>query len=165
MHVSLRSPAFQILKKMIYSEILLLHQMIQMVICLMRVFVTFVFYCSLLIWPGWRKWLKPWFESTQISLSCWHPDYKKNSCFLLHPRTNTTPYGNREQGFLQFFTSSDSGVYCHDIKYLLEAMGLTRNKVEEWMLFIDSSKGSLKCLLLHNGSKYGSVPNWAFSEA
>jgi hypothetical protein len=30
--------------------------------------------------------------------------------------------------------------------------------VNEWRLFIDSSKRSLKAVLLHNGSKYASVP-------
>ena len=29
---------------------------------------------------------------------------------------------------------------------------------ENWRLFIDSSKRSLKCVLLHNGNKYGSIP-------
>lgn len=29
---------------------------------------------------------------------------------------------------------------------------------KDWRLFIDSSKRSLKCVLLHNGNKYGSIP-------
>lgn len=37
-------------------------------------------------------------------------------------------------------------------------MGLEKYKPNDWRLFIDSSKRSLKCVLLHNGNKYGSVP-------
>ncbi|GBO38544.1 hypothetical protein AVEN_202448-1 [Araneus ventricosus] len=33
-----------------------------------------------------------------------------------------------------------------------------QNDVNEWRLFIDSSKRSLNAALLHNGSKYASVP-------
>ncbi|QQP51270.1 Uncharacterized protein FKW44_012583, partial [Caligus rogercresseyi] len=29
---------------------------------------------------------------------------------------------------------------------------------KEWRLFIDSSKSSLKCVILHNGNVYGAVP-------
>ena len=28
----------------------------------------------------------------------------------------------------------------------------------EWQLFLDSSKHSLKCVLVHNGNVYGTVP-------
>ena len=59
---------------------------------------------------------------------------------LLHPGTNITFYRNREQEFFQFFTSSDGLVYFHDLKSLVEAMGLTQYKDEEWRLFIDGSK-------------------------
>jgi hypothetical protein len=31
-------------------------------------------------------------------------------------------------------------------------------KVKEWQLFIDSSKRSLKAVLLHNGNNYASLP-------
>jgi hypothetical protein len=31
-------------------------------------------------------------------------------------------------------------------------------KVNEWRLFIDSSKRSLKAVLLHNGNNYASLP-------
>ena len=29
---------------------------------------------------------------------------------------------------------------------------------KKWRLFIDSSKATLKCVLLHNGNRYASVP-------
>jgi len=59
---------------------------------------------------------------------------------LLHPGTYITFYLNREQEFFQFFTSSDGLVYFRDLKSLLEAMGLTQYKDEEWRLFIDGWK-------------------------
>ncbi len=37
-------------------------------------------------------------------------------------------------------------------------LGIEEYKPEEWSLFIDSSKRSLICVLLHNGNLYGSVP-------
>ena len=41
---------------------------------------------------------------------------------------------------------------------LLECLGIEIYDPNQWRLFIDSSKRSLKCVLLHNGNKYGSVP-------
>jgi hypothetical protein len=40
----------------------------------------------------------------------------------------------------------------------MEALGHQHN-TPEWRLFIDSSKVSLKAVLLHNGNKYPSVPS------
>lgn len=37
-------------------------------------------------------------------------------------------------------------------------MGLQEYFAPDWRLFIDSSKRSLKCVLLHNGNQYGSIP-------
>jgi hypothetical protein len=79
---------------------------------------------------------------------------------LLHPSTNVTFYRNREQKFLPYLTSENSFVYCNDIGGLLLAMGVPNYKPSDWRLFIDSSKRSLKCVLLHNDAKhtYGAVP-------
>lgn len=40
----------------------------------------------------------------------------------------------------------------------MHTLGLKIYKANEWRLFIDSSKRSLKAVLLHNGNKYASVP-------
>ena len=37
-------------------------------------------------------------------------------------------------------------------------MGLSAYRSNNWRLFIDSSKRSLKCVLLHNNNQYGSIP-------
>ena len=42
-------------------------------------------------------------------------------------------------------------VYCH-ISGLLLQLGISVYNPTEWRLFIDSSKRSLKCVLLHNGN-------------
>ena len=37
-------------------------------------------------------------------------------------------------------------------------MGIDQYNPENWRLFIDGSKQSLKCVLLHNGNMFGSIP-------
>ena len=49
-------------------------------------------------------------------------------------------------------------VYCHDIEGFLLQLGITQYQPNEWRLFIDSSKRSLKCVLLHKGNRYASIP-------
>ena len=47
--------------------------------------------------------------------------------------------------------------YCKDIDGLFDAMHM-RHSPEQWRLFIDASKTSLKTVLLHNGIKLPSIP-------
>lgn len=47
--------------------------------------------------------------------------------------------------------------FCADIDGLMNELGY-EHVPEEWRLFIDSSKASLKAVLLHNGNKKPSVP-------
>ena len=67
-------------------------------------------------------------------------------------------YRSRESEFLKFFSTDWGFVYCNDISGLLLALGLPSYNSNDWGLFIDSSKKSLKCVLLHNGNKFGAVP-------
>ena len=60
--------------------------------------------------------------------------------------------------FVNFFSEDKHFVYCHDIGSLLSQLGVTPYSPTEWRLFIDSSKRSLKCVLLHNGNIFGTVP-------
>mgnify|MGYP003623728426 FL=1 len=48
-------------------------------------------------------------------------------------------------------------VFCNDVDGLMVAMGM-KHVPDEWRLFIDSSKLSLKVVLLHNGNKLPSIP-------
>ena len=40
----------------------------------------------------------------------------------------------------------------------MEHMGLVRYDAADWRLFLDSSKASLRCVLLHNGNEHASIP-------
>jgi hypothetical protein len=56
-----------------------------------------------------------------------------------------------------FFSQENDLVFCKDICSVMEALGHQHN-TPEWCLFFESSKVSLKAVLLHNGNKYLSVP-------
>jgi hypothetical protein len=58
---------------------------------------------------------------------------------------------------LKFFLASEDNVCCNDADGLFGAVCHVYNP-EEWQLFIDSLKVSLKAVLLHNGTIYPSVP-------
>ena len=49
-------------------------------------------------------------------------------------------------------------MYCADIAQLLLKLRVPQYKPKHWRLFNDSSKRSLKCVLLHNGNQFASVP-------
>ena len=49
-------------------------------------------------------------------------------------------------------------VFCKDVRELIINMGVDEYSLTDWRVFIDSSKRSLKCVLLHNGNKYWSIP-------
>ena len=48
-------------------------------------------------------------------------------------------------------------VFCYDVDGLMNALGIKRDP-QEWRLFIDSSKLSLKAVLLHYGNQHPSIP-------
>ena len=77
---------------------------------------------------------------------------------LLKAGTSVSFYRNREEKLRKYFHSDGRLVYCTDVERLLLAMGLSAYCSNDWRLFIDSSKRSLKCGLLHNGNQYGSIP-------
>ena len=77
---------------------------------------------------------------------------------LLEQGTKITFYRTREKDLLPFFSQEEDLVFCHEIRGLLEKMSLPKYFQDDWRLFIDSSKRSLKCVLLHNGNKFGSIP-------
>ena len=51
----------------------------------------------------------------------------------------------------------DGVVFCNDVCSVMEVLGHECNP-DQWRLFIDSSKVSLKMVLLHNGYRLPSVP-------
>ena len=57
-----------------------------------------------------------------------------------------------------FFSEEEGLDFCSDIPGLLGKLGLEDYNPDEWRLFIDSSKYSLKVVLLHIGNIFGAVP-------
>jgi hypothetical protein len=76
---------------------------------------------------------------------------------VLQPGKKITFYRRREKDLLPFFTKKNNLVFCNDIGNLLKKTGLSEYKPSVWRLFSDRSKRSLKCVLLNNGNKYGSI--------
>ena len=76
---------------------------------------------------------------------------------LLASGTIISSFRSRQSSLSSFFDMQDTLCYCHDIDSLLQELGVA-HKSEEWRLFIDSSKLSLKAVLLHVGNKLPSVP-------
>ena len=65
---------------------------------------------------------------------------------ILDSGTNITLYRDRDNLLIRFFTMKDHFVYCNNIQGLLSEIGLPEYNPDEWRLFIDSSKRSLKCV-------------------
>ena len=76
---------------------------------------------------------------------------------LLHYSVKVTTFHTRNEEFEQFFKTIGYFTYCKDIDGLMDAVHM-RHSCEQWRLFIDISKTSLKAVLLHNGSKLPSIP-------
>ena len=70
--------------------------------------------------------------------------------------TKVSYFRNQGQAFVPFFTEENKFVYCH-ISGLVQKLGMPVYHPNDWGLFLDSSKHSLKCVLLHNGSVYTAV--------
>ena len=77
---------------------------------------------------------------------------------LLQPGTKVSFYRKRDADFVPLFSQEENIVFCNEIRRVLINLGITHYRPEDWRLFIDSSKRSLKCVLLHNGNFYGSIP-------
>jgi len=80
-----------------------------------------------------------------------------NAKNLLSSNVSYSWYRNRDKPYLSI---DDKLVYCCDVEGLSQCLGGSKiaYKSSEWRLFIDSSKSSLKAVLLHNGNKYSSIP-------
>lgn len=76
--------------------------------------------------------------------------------FLL-PGTRISRYRNRDHDIQQFFKAEGGLVFCCDIPGLILNMGMEYNSTE-WRLFIDSSRRSLKAVLLYIGNSVASIP-------
>jgi hypothetical protein len=67
-------------------------------------------------------------------------------------------YRNREKEFRKYYAQEDQLVFCTDIRNLLHHFGEKEYDPCTWRLFIDSSKRSLKAVLLDNNNVLTSTP-------
>ena len=66
-------------------------------------------------------------------------------------------FRTRQQFLAQFFSMIGGLVYCTDVGGIMQEFGYS-HRPEEWRLFFDSSKLSLKAVLLHNENMLPSIP-------
>ena len=78
---------------------------------------------------------------------------------FLQAKTNVTFYRNREANFLPYFKQYEEIVVYNDVELLLMELGIVQYEANSWHLLIDSSKRSLKCVVLHNTNEYALIPN------
>ena len=76
---------------------------------------------------------------------------------LLHADASVTVYRNREVKLVRFYTYDGKLTFCNDVSGLIGALRFSYDP-QEWRLFIDASKTSLKDVLWHNGNTMPSVP-------
>jgi len=58
---------------------------------------------------------------------------------------------------VSFFRKEDDRVFCYDVEGLMNALGI-KHDPQQWRLFINSSKLSLKAVLPRNGNQHPSIP-------
>lgn len=76
---------------------------------------------------------------------------------LLKKGVKVSIYRKRQSTLTNFFAVEGDLVFCHDIPGLMTELNLPYTP-DKWRLFIDSSKTSLKAVLLFNGNEHPSVP-------
>lgn len=76
---------------------------------------------------------------------------------LLNADTKVTFFRKRTADLTYLFSMSGDLCYCNDISALFNKFGI-HYYIQEWRLFIDASKSSIKAVLLHNGNVHPSVP-------
>ena len=70
---------------------------------------------------------------------------------------NVSFYRHRDKELRRYTQEDGLFVTCIDIRLLLPELGIASYNSDEWRIFIDSSKRSLKRVLLHNGNMYGLI--------
>ena len=75
----------------------------------------------------------------------------------LKQETKISEFRHRNKKLTSFFDSYNRLCFCNDVGGLMMELGY-EYRCDEWRLFIDSSKASLKAVLLHNGNIHPSIP-------
>lgn len=78
---------------------------------------------------------------------------------MLQPGVKVTGFRKRQHLFMPYFSvnATNTFVYCNDIVGLVTELGI-QYKPEDWRIFIDSSKRSLKAVLLYFDNSTMPVP-------
>ncbi|XP_065444006.1 uncharacterized protein LOC101953070 isoform X3 [Chrysemys picta bellii] len=76
---------------------------------------------------------------------------------LLAGDVRVSMFCDRQKDLVPFFFMEGDLVACNSIDGVMAALNIVHDP-DEWRLFIDSSKTSLKAVLLHNGNVLPSVP-------
>lgn len=76
---------------------------------------------------------------------------------LLHSSVRTSVQRFRHEKYSIYFNVRNDLCFANDIHGLFAAIGIEHHP-QEWRLFIDSSKRSLKAVLLHNGNRFPTIP-------
>ena len=76
---------------------------------------------------------------------------------LLQEGTKVSSFRDRSAKLSSFYKFEDGVCYCSNVDALMEEVG-SEHVASDWRLFIDSSKTSLKAVLLHNGNEKPSIP-------
>jgi len=66
-------------------------------------------------------------------------------------------YHERNEEFKDFSSLEGGVVFCNDVCSIIEVLGHEYD-TDQWRLFNDLSKVSLKVVLLHNGNRFPSIP-------
>ena len=89
-------------------------------------------------------------------LSSWHPDWRKKAFCLMAQATLFIATGIKNS-FISFLKKK-VWFNAQAIFIFYKKLGVPHYEPQDWRLFIDSCKISLKCVLLHNGYQLASVP-------
>jgi len=66
-------------------------------------------------------------------------------------------YRKKHEHLVHFFKMERGLVTCTDIDGLIQTLNINHNRLD-WRLFTESSKLSLKAVLLHSGNTLPSIP-------
>ena len=105
-------------------------------------------------WCIFGRWIQIHFQNFFITHT-FHSRLK--GWKLLHQDTKVCFYCGHREEFKNFFSQEDDIVFCNDVCPIMEVLGHAYNP-DHWPLFIDSSKVSLKVVLLHNRNRFPSIP-------
>ena len=84
-----------------------------------------------------------------------HSRLKESTLWIVMCAWHTT---ERHEELKKFSAKTSDLVSRNNVEPLLLSLGVNAYVPDNWRLFIDISKRSFKCVLLHNGSLYSSIP-------